>query len=248
MNRFVSPAGIGMFLLGSTLALGIMLSSHIVSNTLVKMKRADSIRVKGLAEEKIVSNHAAWRSEIRAKSEELGSAFAELEKSRKSVEAYFKSAGFKDTEVSSDAIATSYEYKLNEKGQKTNVLDKYLLSQVLEIKSSDVKLVEKVSRSVTDLIKDGVEILSYPPEYVNVEIEDIKMKLLGKATTNGYERACILAKNSNGKVGVLNSASQGVFQITPLHSTEVSDSGQYDTSTIEKTVKAVVTLEFTIER
>ena len=248
MNRFVSPAGIGMFLLGSTLALGIMLSSHIVSNTLVKMKRADSIRVKGLAEEKIVSNHAAWRSEIRAKSEELGSAFAELEKSRKSVEAYLKSAGFKDTEVSSGAVVTDYEYRLNEKGMKTNALDNYLLSQVFEIRSSDVKLIDKVSKNVTDLIKEGVQISSLPPEYVNVEIEDIKMKLLGKATANGYDRAGILAKNSNGKVGMLNSASQGVFQITPLHSTDVSDSGQYDTSTIEKTVKAVVTLEFNIEK
>lgn len=248
MNRFISPVGIGMFLLGSTIALGIMLSSQVVSNAVVKMKRADSIRVKGLAEENIVSNHAAWRAEIRAKSGELGTAFDELEKSRKLVEAYLSNAGFKETEVSSDAIVTGYEYKLNEKGQKTNVLDSYLLSQALLIKSSDVKLTDKVSKNVTDLIRDGVQILSFPPEYVNVGIEDIKMKLLGKATANGYERACILAKNSNGKVGALNSASQGVFQITPLHSTEVSDSGNYDTSTIEKTVKAVVTLEFTIEK
>ncbi len=90
--------------------------------------------------------------------------------------------------------------------------------------------------------------MSFPPDYVTVEIEDIKMKLLGKATANGYERAGILAKNSNGKVGMLNSASQGVFQITPLHSMDVSDSGQHDTSTVEKTVKAVVTLEFNIEK
>lgn len=248
MNRFVSPAGIGMFLLGSTLALGIMLSSQMVSNAVVKMKRADSIRVKGLAEEKIVSNHATWRTEIRAKAGALGSAFAELEKSRMAVEAYLKSAGIKETEISSSSIVTDYEYKLNEKGQKTNVLENYLLSQFFDIRSPDVKLIEKVSKNVTDLIKDGIQILSSSPEYVNVEIEDVKMKLLGKATANGYERASILAKNSNGKVGVLNSASQGVFQITPLHSTDVSDSGQYDTSTIEKTVKAVVTLEFTIEK
>lgn len=246
MNKFVSPSGVGMFLLGSTLALGIMLSSQTVSNAVVKMKRADSIRVKGLAEEKIVSNHASWRCEISAKSNEIGTSYSELEKSRKTVEAYLASAGFKEAEVSSSAIVTAYEYKLNDKGQKTNVLENYLLSQAFEIKSSKVMLIGKVSKDVTELIKEGLQIVSFPAEYVNVEIEDIKMKLLGKATANGYERACILAKNSNGKVGALNSASQGVFQITPLHSTEVSDSGQYDTSTIEKTVKAVVTLEFTI--
>ena len=49
-------------------------------------------------------------------------------------------------------------------------------------------------------------------------------------------------------MGALISASQGVFQITARHSTEVSSWGVYDTSTIEKTVKAVVTLEYAIER
>ncbi|MDD4872115.1 MAG: SIMPL domain-containing protein, partial [Kiritimatiellae bacterium] len=61
-------------------------------------------------------------------------------------------------------------------------------------------------------------------------------------------RAEILAKNSHGKVGALNSASQGVFQITPVNSTDVSDSGNYDTSTVEKSVKAIVTLEFQVEK
>jgi len=44
------------------------------------------------------------------------------------------------------------------------------------------------------------------------------------------------------------SATQGVFQITAPNSTEVSDYGSYDTSTIEKTVKAVVSCEFSVSR
>jgi len=69
-----------------------------------------------------------------------------------------------------------------------------------------------------------------------------------QATQNAYNRAGILAKNSKGSVGALSSASQGVFQITPVNSTDVSDEGQYDTSTIDKVVKAVVTLEFHVEK
>ena len=59
---------------------------------------------------------------------------------------------------------------------------------------------------------------------------------------------CALAENSSGRVGSLSSASQGVFQITPVDSTEVTDYGSYDTTTIKKNVKAVVTLEFRIEK
>ena len=43
-----------------------------------------------------------------------------------------------------------------------------------------------------------------------------------------------------------DSASQGVFQITPVNSTDVSDTGCYDTTSIDKSVKCVVTLNFQV--
>jgi hypothetical protein len=60
-------------------------------------------------------------------------------------------------------------------------------------------------------------------------------------------RAEELAKNSGSEVGKLKYASQGVFQITPVNSTDVSDYGIYDTTTIEKSIKAVVTIEYSIK-
>jgi hypothetical protein len=56
-----------------------------------------------------------------------------------------------------------------------------------------------------------------------------------------------LAENSGSRVGRLRSASQGVFQITPRFSTEIEDYGMSDTTTVDKTAKAVVTMEFSIE-
>jgi hypothetical protein len=44
------------------------------------------------------------------------------------------------------------------------------------------------------------------------------------------------------------SARQGVFQITPAHSTEISDYGRNDTSSREKSIKAVVTVRYAVER
>jgi hypothetical protein len=109
-------------------------------------------------------------------------------------------------------------------------------------------LVEKVSKDSSDLIRDGIEFRSYSPVYTFSTIEKIKLELLASATQNAYERARTLAENSGGKAGKLVSASQGVFQITPLNSTDVSDEGEYNTSTIDKMVKAVVTLEFNVEK
>lgn len=75
----------------------------------------------------------------------------------------------------------------------------------------------------------------------------MKIQLLGEATKNARMRAEGLARNSGSEIGTLKYASQGLFQITPVNPTDVSDYGIYDTTTIEKSVKAVVTIEYSIK-
>ena len=71
---------------------------------------------------------------------------------------------------------------------------------------------------------------------------------IGAATKDSLLRAQQFAANSGVMVGPLRSASQGVFQITSPNSTETADYGSYDTSTVEKLVKAVVTVEYAVTR
>jgi hypothetical protein len=85
------------------------------------------------------------------------------------------------------------------------------------------------------------------PEFIVSDLSAVKMDLLAMATGDGYRRALVLAQNSKGTVGALIGAEQGVFQITRPHSTETSSYGMYDTSTIEKSAKAVVTLRYAID-
>lgn len=56
-----------------------------------------------------------------------------------------------------------------------------------------------------------------------------------------------LAKSAGNRVVGVISASQGIFQITQPNSTQTSSWGMYDTSSIEKKVRAVVTMEFRTE-
>ena len=60
-------------------------------------------------------------------------------------------------------------------------------------------------------------------------------------------RAKALAESANGKVGALLSGSQGIFQVLAPGGGNISDYGTYDKSTIDKEVKAVVTLEFSVK-
>lgn len=237
-----------MFLLGATLALGFAWSANMISNAMVRMRQQNLIRVKGVAEQKIKSNWASWQCEFWCKSANLREGYEVLSKSKDAVKAFLESKGISVENIAFQPISIEMEYQTDEKGHKTNFIQFYVLRQYVMLESADILKMDNVSKGITDLIKQGIELRSSAPMFVNTDIESIKIDLLGKATKNAYERADILARNSNGRVGALSSASQGVFQITPVNSTDVSDDGNYDTSTIEKTIKAIVTLEFQVEK
>ena len=68
--------------------------------------------------------------------------------------------------------------------------------------------------------------------------------MLAEATKDAKNRAEQISQNTDSRIGALKSAKMGVFQITPLYSTEVADYGINDTSSLEKEITAVVTCTF----
>jgi len=70
--------------------------------------------------------------------------------------------------------------------------------------------------------------------------------MLEKASENAKQRAEKMAKATGNSIGFMRSARMGVFQITPVTSTDISDWGINDTSSLDKKVMAVVTVSFAI--
>jgi hypothetical protein len=71
--------------------------------------------------------------------------------------------------------------------------------------------------------------------------------MLAKATENAKLRASNMVKATGNRIGFMRSAKMGVFQLTPVNSTEVSDWGMNDTTSLDKKVTAVVNASFSIE-
>lgn len=78
-------------------------------------------------------------------------------------------------------------------------------------------------------------------------LDDIKVKMVGEATKNAKARAESMIAGTNGKIGTMNSAKMGVFQIVPINSTDVSDYGINDTSSLEKKVISTVNVTFNVK-
>ena len=57
----------------------------------------------------------------------------------------------------------------------------------------------------------------------------------------------MLVEATGSRLGTLRGVDVGVFQVTSPNSTQVSDYGVYDTSTLQKDVTAVVNVTFALK-
>jgi len=238
-----------IIILGICIALATIVSTVILSKGLLQIKKFSNevISVTGSAEKKIASDYIVWRGESSRQELELKDAYLKLQEDLRKVKDYLASKGINDSELTVSQINTQVLYKKNEKGSDTNQIEGYRLSQVIEVKSYDVKKIEDVSRQSTELIEQGVQFISYAPEYFYTKLAELKIEMLSSATEDAKQRAITMAKSTGNKIGAIRSAKMGTFQITPVNSYDVSWYGENDTSSYEKKVRAVVTADFAIE-
>jgi len=252
MNENVSPPRRGLLALGVSLSVGLVFSTLILSGTIQKIKLShQTITVKGVAERKIKSDRAVWRGSFSVRGADLVSSYRKSQKDLETVLAWLEKNGVPKQSVNISSVRTYNRFKefTTKDGllQTSGEIVGYTLDQGIEIASDDIALIGRLAKESTALIQDGIAFESASPEYYFTKLDDLKIQMLGEATKDARARAEQLAVNSDSKVGALRSASQGVFQITPPFSTEVSNMGQSDTTSIDKSIKALVTVEYSIE-
>jgi hypothetical protein len=244
---WIATPGAGVFLLGATLAFGVIGASDRIGRALLTMKQDNVIRVKGVAEAGVESDRASWRGSVRVTAPTLPEAYAKLERAMTALRGFVAAKGITPAEVTVFSVDISSVAKRDDKGNATNEIDFYALRQTLGVVTPAVDVVRDLANEATSLIQQGIEIDSGSPSFTVSTIEAAKLELLEQATANAHERAKTIARGSGGRPGRLVSASQGVFQIVAKGSTDSSDWGQYDTGTIGKTARCVVTLEYAID-
>ncbi len=230
------------------IVIGLIASSAIMADSLIQIKGAkNSIVVTGSAKQPITSDMIVWSGYYSVKAPNLVEAYKQLESNKSIVNKYLINQGVPEVEMVFSSISTYTTNKTLPNGQYTNEVDYYNLSQTVTISSKEIAKITDVSRKITELINEGVEFQSNPPQYLYTQIADLKVTMLAEATKDAKKRADMIAENAESTIGSLRYADMGVIQITPLYSTEISDMGMNDTSSIEKEITAVVHCEFEVE-
>jgi hypothetical protein len=206
-----------------------------------------TLSVTGSARRPIVADLAQWSIVVSGEGKTLEEAFQKMAASGDRVREFLSQKGFPAETVYSGPINTVTHYRRDEKGNETRDITSYRLSRAFEIRTPDVRKVEKASGEVTEILKTGAQVSSLAPEFIYTKLSDLKIVMIGEATANARERADRIAKESGCAVTTVKDARAGVLQITRPWSTEVTSSGANDTSSVEKDVTAVVHLSMLIE-
>ncbi len=245
---FGSLKNVQIVVLGICIALGTIISTVILSEGLIKFKKASAevINVTGSAEKKITSNYIVWTAGFLVRESQMKAAFTKVKEDIGKVKSYLISKGIKEEEIIIPQVTTEVIYKKNDKGNATNEIQAYLLTQGIEVRSYDVQKITAVSRESTELIDQDIQFISYAPQYFYTKLAELKLEMLAAASADAKKRAGQIASSTGNKIGRIRSANMGVFQITPVNSTEVSAWGENDTTSLEKKVFAVVHADFAI--
>jgi len=238
-----------IIILGVCIGVATIGASVILAQAFLRVTRLtkEVITVTGSANQQIASDWINWSATVTVRDPDLVKASQQLGAQFGALRKYLLEQGVAESELTVYAVAVQRRYRRDQYGNDTDEFIEYALSQTVAVNSLNVAGITRVSREVTGLMEQGIEIVSAAPSYFYRNLDGLKVEMLARATENAKQRAEQMARAAGNRIGLLRSARMGVFQITPVTSTDVSDYGVNDTASWEKKVTAVVSASFAIE-
>ena len=148
--------------------------------------------------------------------------------------AFLKAQGIKADEMELDSVQSEKE---DVRDPRTGELRSttWTTKQAILIGSWEVDKIHKISGQIGQLIGQGEPLTINEPAYTYTKLAEKRVDMLAKAWEAGVG------------IGAITNADTGTFQITSPNSTEASDTGSYDTRTIDKDITAVMAVTFRVE-
>ena len=230
------------FQLGILLAMGIIISTIIISIVAYSIKNSDNyIYTTGSAKINVVSDTGKISYQISRiiSQSEISNGYILLAKDKQIVQQFLKDNNIKDNNINISAVNIYEIFNQNQEIEK-----KYTISQNIIVNLDDVNKIKDLGDKVSLIANKGVFISVNSLEYYYSKLKDVRVSLLSDAILDAKNRAEEIVKISGNRIGKLKSATNGVVQVLAKDSNEVSDYGSYDTSTIEKTIQVSVKANF----
>jgi hypothetical protein len=231
--------------LGIILGLSLLISTGLASFTFYQIRATDYISTTGSATKEYTSDTVKWTSSITrtVTIATVKDGYAEMASDLAAVKSFLSTNGVPDTAVDISPIFMNEIYDNNSNQANKN----YSLTQNITINSSDVQKITDLSKNTTPLVTQGILFSTNTLEYYYSKLPDARIALLSDAVADAKARATQLAEAGGKKIGALQSATNGVVQVLAPNSSDTSDYGTYDTSSIEKNIMVTVKTTFELK-
>ena len=199
------------------LAVGMIVASALLSSGIKSIAEGRrKVVVKGLAEREVAADKVTWPLLYKELGNDPAVMYETLaEKNRKVVD-FLKSAGITDEEISVNPPTIRDRQADNYGNEIMNF--RYKATSIITVTSTDVDKVRALMDRQTELMRQGVPIISEEygensVEYAFTGLNNIKPEMVEEATKNARLTAEKFAQDSQSKLGKICNASQGQFSI-----------------------------------
>ena len=232
-----------------SIAVAMVAATFLATSTWERVRvrpESRSIEITGSAKKRIVSDLIEWSATIEASGADRTAAYKLLHAHAAKAQEFLTGRGVaaKEISVSSVSIDAIYETEYVGTGEDRIArqnLQGYLARQSVVVRSTDVALIERMSREITELLEQGVTIASAAPLYYYTKLGEMKIEMLAEASKDARTRAENMVGSAGGaQLGKLKSADMGVININPANQTQGSWDGNNDTSSLEKEIITIV--------
>jgi hypothetical protein len=233
------PLFAGLALLAAAVALG----SAFIGDGIRNRNQADVITVTGSAKQRIVSDYVVLPASLTARAPAPADASRQLAQWTSRVRSFYAAHGVGGDELTVAPVSVVAPGGFDDQGNK--VTD-YQLTRRFEVRSARVQAVGALAEATSSLLAEGVPLAVEPAQYVYTKLPKLRPQLIRAAIKDAQLRARVLVEATGAKLGKVRGVNVGVFQVTAPNSTEVSDYGTYDTTTLQKDVTGVVNVTFAL--
>lgn len=229
------------------LAAGIAVGGWFIGHGFIEGRSSDRfVTVKGVAEREAKADLALWPLRLSAADNDLAAAQGRIAHNTAAVYGFLQRQGL-DTSQAELLGVDVVDAFANQYGGERPSAARYVVSQTLMVRSSDVDRVLAASAKTGDLVRSGVVLSSSGtgygpsgPTFLFTRLNDLKPGMIGAATANARQAAEQFANDSRSRLGGIRQANQGVFVILPRDQV----AGIPEETQPLKTVRVVTTVEY----
>ena len=194
------------------LAIGIIVLGWFIKSGIDNFSNKDrKVTVKGLAEREVKADKVTWSLSTNEMGNDLPTLYENINVKTGKIKAFLKQNGIEDGEITVNP-PTVNDLESNQWSENRRNF-RYIINTTLTVSTQKVDLVNKAIFKQAELLKQGVAIEGSNPQYEYVSFQQMKPEMMEEAIKNAQKTAEQFTKASNSKLGNIQTAGQGQFEI-----------------------------------